>query len=90
MPRYYFDTFNGVEHIRDETGLEFPNRNAASFAAQDALPDIARAQLPDGNRRDFIVDVRDSVGLVIYTCTLSLTGRRLDHSLSPMANRSAD
>ncbi|WP_458093545.1 DUF6894 family protein [Roseomonas sp. WA12] len=87
MATYYFDTFDGLERCRDEKGEDLPHREAARVHAQELLPNIAEHHLPDGHRRDFIVDVRDSLGIIIYTCSLSLTGRWLDFSVPPNANR---
>ena len=87
MALYYFDTFDGVERARDEAGQDLPHREAAKELAQSMLPNMAEDHLPDGHRRDFIVDVRDSYGYIIYTCMLSLTGRWLDFSLPPTRNR---
>jgi len=87
MAKYYFDTFNGVEHTRDEVGSDHPNREAARQRAQSLLPDIAREHLPDGHRREFLVDVRDTLAVLIYTCSLSLNGRWLDYTVPPLENR---
>ena len=72
MPRYYFDTNDGDEQQKDDTGLDWADRQAARLAAMDALPDIARDVLPDGDRREMAVRVRDETGRVILTATLSL------------------
>ena len=87
MTIYHFDTFNGVERVRDDDGLEFPNRKSARDYAQALLPNLAEDYLPCGERSDFIVDVRDASGILIYTCMLSMTGRWLDHSVPPLENR---
>ncbi|WP_458093758.1 DUF6894 family protein [Roseomonas sp. WA12] len=89
MAKYYFDTFDGVEFRRDDMGQDCDSRETARQTAQCAFPNILRDNLPDGSRRDFIVDVRDARGMVIYTCTLSLVGRWLDHSIPPTSNRGA-
>ena len=58
MPRSYFDTNDGDEQQRDDTGLDMADRQAARLAAIDALPDIARDVLPDGDRREMAIRVR--------------------------------
>jgi hypothetical protein len=78
MPRFLFDIYDGVRLTRDDEGSELPDREAARKEALSVLPDIARDRSPDGDRRDFIVDVRDETGRVIYTATLSLVGRWID------------
>lgn len=72
MPRYYFDTHDGDTGVIDEGGLQLADRAAARMAAIGALPDIARDVLPDGDRRDMAVRVRDESGRVILHATLSL------------------
>jgi hypothetical protein len=73
MPRYYFDSTDGDHHVPDDVGLEFPDLDAAAHEAVQALPDIARDALPDGDRRDFVTNVRDEIGKVLFRATLSLT-----------------
>ncbi len=87
MARYYFDSFDGVELSRDELGRDLPTREAARHEAQRIVAEVVGQQLPDGHRRDFIVDVRDAHGILIYTCTLGLSGRWVDHSVAPLENR---
>ncbi len=72
MPYYFFDTHDGDTTVIDDQGLELANRQAARVAAIDALPDIARDVLPDGDRREMGVRVRDETGRVILTAALSL------------------
>lgn len=78
MARFFFDTHDGLKSLRDDIGLEFPDAQAARLAAIKALPDIARDRFPEGDRRDFTVDVRDERSHLIYTATLSLVGRWTD------------
>ncbi|WP_425285032.1 DUF6894 family protein [Methylobacterium pseudosasicola] len=40
----------------------------------DALSDMARDKIPDGDRRTFWVKVRDQSGAVMYSATLDLIG----------------
>lgn len=77
MPRFHIETFDG-EVVLDPEGQVLVDSAAARFAGLDALPDMARDQIPDGDRRDFVVDVRDDEGRLIYTATLSLVGRWVD------------
>ena len=77
MPKYYFDLYDGTSFTRDPHGLELANRSEARREAISVLPDMARDVLPDGDRRDFTVDVRTAAGEVVYTATLSLAGRWL-------------
>lgn len=77
MPKFYLDMYDGEQFSRDPHGLELENSEEARKEAMSVLPDLARAVLPDGDRRDFTVDVRTAAGEVIYTATLSLVGRWL-------------
>ena len=74
MPRYFFDTDDGDQSLRDEDGLDLPHVEAAREAALDVLPDMARDKMPDGDRRTFVASVRDDRGIVVYIATLSLKG----------------
>ena len=77
MPLFFFDIHDGVTYTRDSEGSDLPDEETARREAQGVLPDIARDKLPDGERRDFIVDLRNADGRYIYTATLSLVARRL-------------
>ena len=74
MPRYFIDTDDGDSPHRDEDGHDLPDDDAARQAALDALPDMARDKLPDGDRRTFRATARDERGNVIYDATLTLDG----------------
>ncbi|MCR0985030.1 DUF6894 family protein [Roseomonas populi] len=89
MSKYYFDRFDGIECMRDQVGADLSSRETARQAAQELLSEIAQEGIPDGSSREFIVDVRDNLGILIYTCRLSLTGRWLDHSVPPLGNRAS-
>jgi hypothetical protein len=74
MPRYYIDSSDGnFSHI-DSEGVELAGDEAARYLALDALPDMVREVLPDGDQREFAVCVRDQGGRVIYSASLTLTG----------------
>ena len=76
MAKYYFDIHDGDHDAKDDEGTDFPDLEAMRKSALALLPDIAREVMPnDGNRRDVIVDVRDSNGMVVFTATLSLIAR---------------
>lgn len=74
MQRYFIDTNDGDHPCRDEDGYEVPDAEAARRMALDALPDMARERLPDGDRWTFTARVRDAGGRVIYTAELNLKG----------------
>ena len=74
MPRYFIDTDDGDVPCRDEEGYDLPDAGTARRMALDALPDMARDKIPDGDRRTFTARVRDEDGQVIYAAELALTG----------------
>ncbi|PTM40635.1 hypothetical protein [Bosea sp. 124] len=74
MPRYFIDSSDGnFSHI-DAEGVELAGDAAARYLALDALPDMVREVLPDGDKREFAVCVRDEFGKVIYSASLTLAG----------------
>ena len=74
MARYFFDAFDGKKVMRDEVGIELDDLERVRAEAIDALPDIARDKLPDGNDRVFSVQARDREGRVVFTATLAFKG----------------
>ena len=75
MPRYFIDTNDGDSLVRDEDGFTTDDIETARILAIDALPDMARDKLPDGDARSFTVSVRDEVGGVVYSAELVFRGR---------------
>jgi hypothetical protein len=75
LPRFFFDINDGDNYFRDDEGSELPNEEAARKEALGCLPELTRSKMPDGNRRNFIVDVRDEANHRIFTATLSLVAR---------------
>lgn len=78
MPRFFIDTDDGDRLDRDEEGYDLSDSAAARIEAIGALPDLARSQIPDGDRRTFTVRVRDADGTPVYEATLTLEGRWLE------------
>jgi hypothetical protein len=77
MPRYFFDTYDGNHASLDEEGVECGSRQQIQDCAIDALPDIARDELPDGLEQLFWVKVRDESGRLVFEASLTLTSRWL-------------
>ena len=73
MPRFFIDTSDQKRFVRDEIGIECKDVEAAKTAAVDALPDMARQELPDGDDRVFLAIVRAGDGAALLQCALSLT-----------------
>jgi hypothetical protein len=59
MPRYFFDVTDSGETSRDSEGVEFPSLEAARQEALKTLGEIAKDELPDGDRREFSIRIRD-------------------------------
>jgi hypothetical protein len=72
MAKLFIDTSDQDRFIRDEIGYEFESEQAAKTAAIDALPDMARDELPDGDARSFSAIVRDQRGRPVLQASLTL------------------
>jgi hypothetical protein len=58
MPRYFFDTRDGVHFVRDEYGLELNSVREARNEATRGIADLAKDALPGAVRRELAVEVR--------------------------------
>ena len=56
---YFFDTHDGARFTRDDEGIELKDLEAAKAEAKKALPDIVKDEMSDGDRRAFVVIVKD-------------------------------
>jgi len=72
MSRYFFDTYDGEQHLRDEEGTEFPSTRKACDEAIRILPELALDLQLQGDRWDFVSTVRDESGRSIFRAMLSL------------------
>ncbi len=80
MARYFFDMIDGKRTIRDALGCDLPDVEAARTEALEALPEIARGELPPSGQYDLTTHVRDHTGAVIFVATLSITGKWVNQS----------
>ena len=76
MPRFFFDIHDGKNFTPDDVGVELEGLEAAKAEAKKTLPDIVKDEMPDGDRRDFTVIVKDEVGHEVLRVTLSLVVER--------------
>ena len=76
MPRFFFDIDDGKNFTPDDVGVELEGLEAAKAEAKKTLPDIVKDEMPDGDRRDFTVVVKDEVGHEVWRVTLSLVVER--------------
>jgi hypothetical protein len=72
VPRFFFDIHDGEDFTPDRDGLDLDDLEAAKAEAKRTLPEIVKDQMPDGDRRDFTVDVKDAAGQIVWRITLSL------------------
>ncbi|MCU4181078.1 DUF6894 family protein [Bosea sp. BH3] len=78
MPRYFIDSSDGARDVEDDSGLELASDRAARSAALDALADMVRDVLPDGDHRIFSVNVRNATGGELYQAKITLEGKWLE------------
>ena len=89
MPRYFFDVFDGEKLTRDEIGIELAGLEQVRIAAIDALPDIARDELPNGDQRLFSVEARDQENRVVFKASLNFKAEWADHTPKGRPRRKA-
>ena len=77
MPRFYFDIRDGDRTTLDSDGVEFPTLDAAHADLMDALAEITRDIMPDGNYREIIGEVRDQGGKPVLRATIAVKAERL-------------
>ncbi|MCE4226219.1 hypothetical protein HCU64_20930 [Methylobacterium sp. C25] len=74
MARYYFEIHDGDWAHADDEGSDHPTDIHAGHEAIEALAHIAKDNLPSRDERDFVADVRDESGNVVFHGTLSFRG----------------
>ncbi|MEA3071401.1 MAG: hypothetical protein QOD29_2847 [Alphaproteobacteria bacterium] len=70
MPRYFFDTRDGANFVRDDEGIELDGFGAARDEATAGLADLAHDALPGAIRRELAVEVRDDAGQALLRAAL--------------------
>lgn len=78
MNRYFFDLHNGDGPIRDDQGTQLPSRETIPREIARILIDIARDELPMGDRTVISVTVRDESGRAISVASLTYNNEWLD------------
>jgi hypothetical protein len=71
MPLYFFDITDNGKGFPDTEGTDLADLETAREEALATLGEIARDRLPDGDRREFVIKVRDGDG-ALMRATLSL------------------
>jgi hypothetical protein len=77
MPRYFFDIHDGDQFTSDYDGVELESIETAKVEAKRTLPDIVKDEMPDRDRRDFTITVKDEIGHEVLRVTLSLVVEHL-------------
>jgi hypothetical protein len=73
MPRYYFDIHDRARSTPDDTGVELDGLEAARQEAARTLGEIARDILPNGDRHDVVIEVKDEAGQRVLVAKLSVS-----------------
>jgi hypothetical protein len=72
MALYYFDTDNSMERLRDDTGTELADDQAARDEAMIAIAEMSKDWIPkDGPQKNITMWVRNSTGETILVLTLN-------------------
>ncbi len=72
MPRFYFDFREGTRFIADDTGLEFPDLDAAEREAAETAAAFGRDRLPKSDAREVTIEVWNEHGQRMLTITVSM------------------
>ena len=72
MPLYYFDYVDDDREVRDDEGVELANLEQARNEAMRAIMAIAKDKMPDGDRRNFRLSIREESGPVLMVVSLLL------------------
>jgi hypothetical protein len=70
MPRYFFDSRDGNQFIRDDEGVELDGIEAARRQATLALRDVSKDAIPKDGRRELAVEVRDEADRQLIRASL--------------------
>lgn len=82
MARFFIDTHDGNEEHVDTDGYDLESAEAARRAALRGLAEAIDDTLPDGDHREFSVQVRDETGHLLYRATMKLEGTWADSRYS--------
>jgi hypothetical protein len=80
MPINFFDVIDTGKVSPDTEGTDFTNLAEARHEALRTLGEIAKDKLPDGNRREFVIQIRLESGPPVMTASLSLHVQEHDPS----------
>lgn len=72
MARYYFDTYDGADFVRDENGVELDSDDQVARFATRELGEMASDSLPDHGLHAFSVSVRNEDDRPVFHSSLTL------------------
>jgi hypothetical protein len=72
MPLYFFDITDIGKTWPDSEGTELASLEKAREEALRTLGEIVKDKLPDGDHRDFTIDIREGDGASLLSASLSL------------------
>jgi hypothetical protein len=76
VPRYFFDVTDSGKVSVDMEGVEFDSLEDARGEALRTLGEIAKDELPDGDHRQFSIEIREGGGAPLLSASLSLQVQR--------------
>ncbi len=82
MPRFFFDIVGGEGETTDDVGQDFPDARTAFDAAMDVLSEVAKEVKPDTYSAQYSCTVKDSTGLELFRCTMSVVGEFLTQDIA--------
>ncbi|MEQ8256803.1 MULTISPECIES: DUF6894 family protein [Roseovarius] len=77
MAHFYFDVNDGRKRSVDDYGVTYNTKDEAKQAAMRELSLIIRDDLPDGERANYVVTVRDETSTPIYVVMAAVMGESL-------------
>jgi hypothetical protein len=78
MPRYFFDLYNGFGFQQDDAGQEMSSKDSVRMEVARILHEVARDELPERDRGEVRVEVKDEEGHSIFTGTLKFETEWID------------
>ena len=76
MPLYFFDITDTGKTWLDSEGTELANLEKAREEALRTLGEIVKDKLPDGDYRNFLIEIREGDGAPLLSASLALRVER--------------
>ncbi|WP_424932015.1 DUF6894 family protein [Amaricoccus macauensis] len=80
MELFYFDISDGLTRRVDHTGHHYPDVDSARKAATRELTLMFKDDIPNGERRGYVVTLCDAKGIPIYVATATLLCETLERA----------